>query len=154
MSTCLIEFGHLRLRFEERDLDLVMMIIHQSVDEEPDAVTTEDLRVVQDHVTMMTAKMKTCRRLRQDQLVRDQDLEMTANNERDPDLETILRDQNAQGQEMTIMLIDARYILADCDPNTHLATRGQPMRRKVHLQCLFLKRLEVQAIVGSNPNRK
>ena len=123
------------------------MIKHQNVDEEIDAETTEDLRVVRGHVTMMTMKMSKCS-------VRDQDLEIIVNSEKDPDLETILRDQSDQGQEMMIRLIDVRFIQLDYDPNMRLATRGQLMRRRVHLQCLFLKRLEVQAIVGSSPNRK
>ena len=96
----------------------------------------EDLHVVRGHVTMMTAKTTMCRRqkLRQDQLVRDPDLEMMINDVRDPDLETILRGQTDQGLEMMIMAIDAQYILVDYDPSTHLATKGQLMLRKVHLQ--------------------
>ena len=154
MFTCLTVFGHLHLQSKERDLDLVMTTKHQNADEELDAATMRDFLVVRDHVTMMTVKMSKCRRQRQDQLVRDQDLEMIVNNERDPDLETILRDQSDQGQEIVIMLIDARYIPAGCDPNTHLATKGQPMRRRVHLPCQYLKRLGVLLIVGSSLNRR
>ena len=97
-----------------------------------------DLHVVRGHVTMMTAKMTTYRRqkLRQDQFERDLDLEMTINNARDQDLETILGDKIDLGQETMIMImsIDAQCILVDFDPSTRLATKGQHMRRKAHLQ--------------------
>ena len=132
--TCLIGFGHLRLQYLERDRDLVTTMIIQSVEEEQHAVKMDDFHVVRDHVMMM--KMKVLMYRRQDQLVRDLDLEMMTNNAKDRDLETTLGDKIDLGQEtMTmIMSIDAQYILVDFDPSTHLATKGQHMRRKAHLQ--------------------
>ena len=75
--------------------------------------------------------MRMC--LRQDHLVRDPDLEMMTNSVRDRDLETILGDRIDLGQETMIMIMqtDAQYILVDYDPSTHLATKGQRMRRRV-----------------------
>ena len=106
---------------------------------------TEDLLVVQDHVTTQTTKVSKCG-------VRDLDLEMTVDEERDPDLETILRYESDQGQETMTRLIDVQSIQQDYDPSIPLATKGQRMQRRAHLQ--FLKRLEVPLIVGSSLSRK
>ena len=132
MFACLIEFGHLRLQYLERDQDLVTTMTIQNVEEEQHAVKMDDFHVVRDHVTIMTTKMLMYRR--QDQLVRDPDLEMMTNNAKDRDLETILGDKIDLGQETMIMImwIGAQYILVDYDPSTRLATEGQHMRRKVH----------------------
>ena len=101
-------------------------------------VTVEDLHVARDHVMTTTTKVEMYRRqrLRQYQLEKDPDLEMTINNVRDPDLEMILGDWRDPGQETMIMImsIGVQYILVDYDPSTHLAIRGQLMRRKAHLQ--------------------
>ena len=93
----------------------------------------DDFHVVRDHEMRTRMTMRMC--LRQDQLVRDPDLEMMTNNAKDRDLETILGDKIDLGQETMIMImsIDAQYILVDYDPSTRLATKGQHMRRRVHL---------------------
>ena len=132
MFACLIEFGHLRLQYLERDQDLATTMTIQNVEEEQHAVKMDDFHVVRDHVMMMKMKVLMCRR--QVQLVRDPDLEMTTNNVKDRDLEMILVDKIDLGQEtmIMIMLIGAQYILVDYDPSTLLAIKGQHMRRKAH----------------------
>ena len=85
---------------------------------------------------MMTAKTTMYRRQkrRQDQLVRDPDLEMMTNNVKDPDLEMILGDKIDLDQETMIMImwIGAQFILVDYDPSTLLAIKGQRTQRRVH----------------------
>ena len=105
------------------------------MDEEQHETTLEDLHVVLDHGAMTTVTTMVYQGLlRHGHLVRDLDHEMTINGERDPDLETILRDVKGLGQEMMTMLIGVPFILVDYDPNTHLAINGQHMRKRVHLQ--------------------
>ena len=92
----------------------------------------DDFHVALDREMEMKMMMRMCRR--QDQLVRDLDLEMMTNNVKDRDLETILVDKIDLGQETMIMImsIGAQYILVDYDPSTLLAIKGQRTRRKVH----------------------
>ena len=132
MFTCLIGDGHLRLHHLETDRDLVTMMTTRSVEEGETVMKMDDFHVVRDHEMRTRMMMRMCRR--QDQLVRDPDLEMMTNNAKDRDLETILGDKIDLGQETMIMImsIDAQYILVDFDPSTRLATKGQHMRRKVH----------------------
>ena len=63
----------------------------------------DDFHVALDHEMRTKMMMRMC--LRQDQLVRDPDLEMMTNNVRDQDLETILGDRIDLGQETMIMIM-------------------------------------------------
>ena len=134
MFTCLTGYGHLRRLNLERDLDLVTMTTIKSVEEEETAMEMDDFHVARDHEMRRKMMMRMCRR--QDQLVRDPDLEMMTNNVKDRDLETILGDKIDPGQETMIMIMwtDAQYILMDYDPSTHLVIRDQHMRKRAHRQ--------------------
>ena len=134
MFTCLIGDGRLRLYHLETDRDLVTMMTIRSVEEEETVMKMDDFHVALDHEMKMKMTMRMYQR--QDQLVRDPDLEMMTNNVKDPDLEMILGDKIDLDQETMIMImwIGAQYILVDYDPSTLLAIKGQHTRRRVHLQ--------------------
>ena len=134
MFTCLIGNGHLRLHHLATDQDLVTTMTILNVEEGETVMEMEDFHVVPDHEMRTRMMMRMCRR--QDQLVRDPDLEMMTNNVKDRDLETILGDKTDPDQETMIMIIwtDAQYILMDYDPSTHLAIKGQHTRRRVRHQ--------------------